>query len=125
VLFISMVIFAPNGIMGLIAAHGPIVRAGRFSRLLVPYVRAVVPGIVMVLGFVGVVELASFLTIGAAQGKMLVLFGHKIDVHSALPWLAALICLAGGVLWFRVEARAFRRVWDGLMTELKPQRSAA
>jgi branched-chain amino acid transport system permease protein len=125
VLFISMVIFAPNGIMGLVEAHGPIVVAGRFGRLTVPYIRVIVPGLVMVLGFVGVVELASFLTIGAAQGKTLVLFGHKIDVHSLLPWLAALICLIGGVLWFRVEARAFRRVWDGLMSELKPQRSAA
>src|SRR5882757_10882158 len=125
VLFISMVIFAPNGIMGLVEAHGPIVRAGRFSRLLVPYVRVVVPGVVMVLGFVGVVELASFLTIGAAQGKTLVLFGSKIDVHAVLPWLAAFVCLLGGLFWFRIEAQSFGRVWDGLMSELKPQRSAA
>src|SRR5580693_3204983 len=32
VMFISMVIFAPAGIMGLAAAHGPIVRAGQFGR---------------------------------------------------------------------------------------------
>ena len=125
VLFITMVMFAPQGIMGLIAAHGPIVRGGRFSRLLLPYVRVIVPCLVMVLGFVGVVELASFLTIGAAQGKVLVLFGHKIDEHDVLPWLAALICLAVGTSWFALEARSFRRVWDGLMSELKPERSAA
>ena len=57
-------------------------RAGRFGRLLVPYLRVIVPALVMVLGFVGVVELASFLTIGAAQGKSLVLFGSKIDEHA-------------------------------------------
>jgi branched-chain amino acid transport system permease protein len=125
VLFITMVMFAPQGIMGLIAAHGPIVRAGRFGKLLLPYVRVIVPCLVMVLGFVGVVELASFLTIGAAQGKALVLFGHKIDEHDVLPWLAALICLAVGTSWFALEARSFRRVWDGLMSELKPERSAA
>jgi branched-chain amino acid transport system permease protein len=125
VLFITMVMFAPQGIMGLIAAHGPIVRGGRFGKLLLPYVRVIVPCLVMVLGFVGVVELASFLTIGAAQGKVLVLFGHKIDEHDVLPWLAALICLAVGTSWFALEARSFRRVWDGLMSELKPERSAA
>lgn len=125
VLFITMVMFAPQGIMGLIAAHGPIVRAGRFGKLLLPYVRVIVPCLVMVLGFVGVVELASFLTIGAAQGKALVLFGHKIDEHDVLPWLAALICLAVGTSWFALEARAFRRVWDGLMSELKPERGVA
>jgi len=125
VLFITMVMFAPQGIMGLLAAHGPILRAGRFGALLVPYLRVIVPALVMVLGFVGVVELASFLTIGAAQGKSLVLFGSKIDEHAVMPWLAVFVGLAAGTFWFAIEARSFRRVWDGLMAELKPQRSVA
>src|ERR1700752_4109268 len=120
-----MVMFAPQGIMGLIAAHGPIVRAGRFGKLLLPYVRVIVPCLVMVLGFVGLVELASFLTIGAAQGKALVLFGNKIDEHAVLPWLAAAVLLFGGGFWFSVEARAFRKIWDDIMAELKPQRVLA
>jgi branched-chain amino acid transport system permease protein len=124
-LFITMVIFAPNGLMGLIAAHGPIVSAGRFRALLVPYARVLVPGAIMVLGFVALVELASFLTIGAAQGKALVLFGNKIDEHAVLPWLAAAVCLVAGGFWFSVEARAFRKVWDGIMAELKPNRVLA
>jgi branched-chain amino acid transport system permease protein len=123
VLFITMVIFAPSGIMGLVTAHGPIVRAGQLGRLTVPYIRVLVPGILMVLGFVGLVELASFLTIGAAQGKSLVLFGNKIDIHAAMPWLLATVLLLGGGIWLRLEARAFRRVWEGLMLDLKPQRS--
>ena len=125
VLFITMVIFAPQGIMGLIEAHGPILSAGRFSRLLVPYLRVILPALLMVLGFLGIVELASFLTIGAAQGKVLVLFGHKIDEHEVLPWLVAFACLIAGTFWFSIEARAFRQVWDKLMIELKPERSAA
>ncbi len=125
VLFISMVIFAPNGIMGLVMAHGPIVRAGKFGRLAVPYIRVIVPGALMVLGFVGLVELTSFLTIGAAQGKTLILFGNKIDIHAVLPWLLATVSLLGGGLWLHREARSFRHVWEGLMLELKPQRSVA
>jgi branched-chain amino acid transport system permease protein len=125
VLFITMVMFAPQGIMGLIAAHGPIVSAGRFGKLALPYVRVIVPGLIMVLGFVGVVELASFLTIGAAQGKSLVLFGHKINESDIAPWLAAFVCLTGGTFWFAIEARSFRRVWDGLMAEINAKRSAA
>jgi branched-chain amino acid transport system permease protein len=125
VLFISMVIFAPSGIMGLVMAHGPIVRAGQLGRLAVPYLRVIVPGLLMVLGFVGLVELTSFLTIGAAQGKTLVLFGHKIDVHAALPWSVATVGLLGGIAWLRIEARSLRQVWEKLMIELKPQRSVA
>jgi branched-chain amino acid transport system permease protein len=124
-LFIAMVIFAPNGIMGLVLAHQPIVRAGRLGRLALPYLRVTVPGLLMVLGFVGLVELASFLTIGAAQGKSLVLFGNRIDVRAALPWMLALACLGGGGFWFAIEARAFRRIWDGLMADLGPARAAA
>jgi branched-chain amino acid transport system permease protein len=123
VLFISMVIFAPGGIMGLVMAHGPIVRAGQLGRLAVPYVRVLVPGLLMVLGFVGLVELTSFLTIGAAQGKSLVLFGNKIDIHATLPWLFAIVFLLGGGIWLRLEAQSFRRVWESLMADLKPQRS--
>jgi branched-chain amino acid transport system permease protein len=125
VLFITMVIFAPAGIVGLLAAHGPIMRAGQLGRLAVPYVRVLVPGFLMVTGFVGLVELTSFLTIGAAQGKSLVLFGSKIDVHAVLPWLVATLSLLVGIFWLRREARSFRRVWNGLMVELKPQRSMA
>jgi branched-chain amino acid transport system permease protein len=125
VLFISMVIFAPAGIMGLVAAHGPIVRAGQFGRLVVPYVRVLLPGILMVLGFVGLVELASFLTIGAAQGKTLILFGNEIDIHAAQPWVFATLCLLVGIVWLRREARAFRRVWERLMIELQPKRNLA
>ena len=125
VLFISMVIFAPSGIMGLVMAHGPIVRAGQLGRLAVPYLRVLVPGILMVLGFVGLVELTSFLTIGAAQGKSLVLFGNKIDIHATLPWLFATVFLLGGGFWLRLEAQSFRRVWEGLMVDLKPQRSVS
>jgi branched-chain amino acid transport system permease protein len=125
VLFIGMVIFAPNGIMGLVMAHGPIARAGELRRLTVPYLRVTLPGILAVLGFVGLVELTSFLTIGAAQGKTLVLFGHRIDVHAALPWLLATVALAVGCFWLRLEARAFRRVWETLMVELKPRKGTA
>jgi branched-chain amino acid transport system permease protein len=125
VLFIGMVIFAPSGIMGLVVAHGPIARAGQLGRLAVPYLRVIPPGLVAVLGFVGLVELTSFLTIGAAQGKTLILFGHRIDVHAPLAWLVATACLLGGGVWLRIEARLFRRVWEGLMLELKPQRNVA
>ena len=49
---------------------GLVWRAGRLSRLLVPYLRLLPAGIASLAGFVGVVELLSFLTIGAAQGRM-------------------------------------------------------
>ena len=126
VLFISMVIFAPTGISGLILAHAPIARAGKLGRLAVPYVRVLIPGAALVFGFVGLVELTSFLTIGAAQGKTLVLGGNKIDVHATMPWLLSAISLVAGGIWLRIEARSFRRAWDELTADIKlPNNKAA
>jgi branched-chain amino acid transport system permease protein len=95
--------------------HVPIARAGLLHRLLLPYLRILLPGLIMVLGFVGMVELLSFLTIGMAEGKQLALLGRSVDVFSAAPWLFSLLCLAGGCIWLAIEARRFKRIWDGLM----------
>ncbi len=119
VLFIGMVTFAPSGLAGIIQAHAPIARAGRLRRLLVPYLRLILPALAVVLGFVGFVELLSFLTIGQAQGKSLVLFSRTIDVKSSLPWLVTIALLILGGLWLRRETRAFRRVWDDITADLK------
>ena len=119
VLFISMVMFAPSGLSGLIVAHRPIVGARRMGRLLVPYLRLAIPFLALVFGFVGLIELLSFLTIGAAQGKKLVLFGAAIDVAAVQPWLVSTLCLFGGGAWLRVEAKSFHRVWESLTADLK------
>ena len=117
VLFIAMVTFAPTGLTGIWRAHDPIARAGRLRWLLVPYLRLVLPGLLCVLGFIGMVEMLSFRTIGAAEGKTFVLFGIAPDVHAALPWLIATACLAGGGAWLWHEARVFRRAWDAALDD--------
>lgn len=115
VLFIAMVTFAPTGLTGIGLEHAPIARARLLHRLVVPYLRILLPGLITLAGFVGLVELLSFLTIGQAEGKHLVLFGRAIDVRSALPWLVSIVGLLAGTVWMRLELRYFRRVWSGLM----------
>jgi branched-chain amino acid transport system permease protein len=117
VLFIVMVIFAPSGLAGLILAHRPIARARKLHRLALPYLRLLLPGLATVAGFVGLVELASFLTIGEAQGKHLTLFGSAIDAARAGPWLVAGALLLLGGAWLTHEACTFRRVWENLTGE--------
>ena len=120
VLFIAMVTFAPTGLTGIVLEHGPIARAGLLRRLVLPYLRMFAPGVIVLFGFVGLVELASFLTIGMAQGKRLALFGHAMDIYSPMPWLVTLLCLVAGGVWLSHEATRFKRVWDGLMEIARP-----
>jgi branched-chain amino acid transport system permease protein len=122
VMFISMVIFAPTGLAGIIHAHGPIRQAGRLGRLTVPYLRLVIPSLAVLLGFVGLVELMSFLTIGAAQGKKLVLFGDPVDVTAVLPWVISAGSLLIGGIWLRFESAGFHRVWESLTADVSVRR---
>jgi branched-chain amino acid transport system permease protein len=119
VMFIAMVIFAPAGLAGLIQMHGPIQRAGRLHRLTVPYLRLVIPSLALLLGFVGLVELLSFLTIGEAQGKKLVLFGNPVNILATAPWAISVGALVIGILWLRWEARGFGRIWQDLVAEVR------
>ena len=95
VLFIAMVTFAPTGLTGIVLEHAPIARAGLLRRLVLPYLRILVPGLIMLIGFVGLVELLSFLTIGTAQGKRLALFGAG-DRHLRRGAMADLAGLPAG-----------------------------
>ena len=119
VLFIVMVMYAPGGMMGIIALHEPVARTGRLRELVVPYARLLVPAVLAVLGFVLLVELASFTTIGAAQGKAFKIGPHTVDAHTALPWALGAVALIGSGLWLRWESRRFRARWDALIADAK------
>jgi branched-chain amino acid transport system permease protein len=119
VLFIVMVMFAPGGIIGIVAQHSPIARIGRLRELIVPYVRVLMPGALLVFGFILLVELTSFTTIGAAQGKQFKIGIYAVDPHTLFPWALGAAALLIGVAWLRIEARAFRRKWDVLMEDAK------
>jgi branched-chain amino acid transport system permease protein len=118
-LFIMMVTFAPGGLAGLVLAHQPIWRAGRLGRLAGPYLRLLGPALLVLLGFVLAVELCSFLTIGAAQGKRFVLGRVTIDPHGAAPWAVAAALLVGGGLWLRHAMRGFAAAWNAVAEETK------
>ena len=120
VLFIMMVTFAPGGIAGLVMMHQPIWRAGRLGRLAGPYAPLARPLALVVVGFVLAIELCSFLTIGAAQGKSLTLVrGHRRTRGASRPWIAAALLLAAGGLWLRVEMRRFGAAWGAVTEEIK------
>jgi branched-chain amino acid transport system permease protein len=119
VLFILMVTFAPGGIGGLVMMHQPIWRARRLGRLGGPYLRLLVPVLLVAVGFVLVVELCSFLTIGASQGKTFTLSRITIEPRTPLPWAVAAVLLVGGGLWLRHAAAGFALAWHAVADEVK------
>jgi len=69
---------------------------GPLGRLAGPYARLIVPSLLVAVGFVLVIELCSFLTIGAAQGKSLTLSGSR-EPRSGTPGSPPRCLLAGAV----------------------------
>ena len=100
VLFIAMVTFAPAGLTGIVLEHAPIARAGLLHRLALPYLRILVPGLVVLFGFVGHggTAVVPHDRHGGGQASRAVR-RERSTSHSAVPWLVSLLCLlAGGVL---------------------------
>ena len=96
------------------------------AALAVPYLRVVPPALVAVVGFVGLVELASFLTIGAAQGKPLALFGTTRSTSgAAAAWLAAAVLLARRGGRCDVSAPSFAAAWAAANAESRAQAERA
>jgi branched-chain amino acid transport system permease protein len=117
-LFIVVVMYAPGGIAALILAHGPLWRAGRIRSLVLPYARLVPPIAIAIGGFVALVELCSFVTIGESGGKTLHLFGRALDPATPLPWVVATTILLGGLVLAYGQARAFAARWAAIAEEL-------
>jgi branched-chain amino acid transport system permease protein len=118
-IFVLMVLYAPFGISGIIAAHQPVWRAGQLGRLIGPYLSAVVPAILIMAGVVVLVEINYFLSIGEGQGAAFKVFGIAGNPRSLLAWGAGLaLILVGGVL-LRFALPGVERAWAGVTEELK------
>lgn len=111
-LFVAMVLWAPGGLSGIILAHAPIVRAGRFSRLLPAYARVLPGAAIGMAGMIGLSELAFRLQAirGGAPGGGRILY-VPADPTAALPWVVSLLLAAAGLFLIARSAPVARATW--------------
>jgi branched-chain amino acid transport system permease protein len=100
-LFIVIVMFAPNGIAGLLAMHQPLWRAGVLHRLVPAYLVGLAPLAVMTLGAILAIEMAHRFAARASDGPDMTFLRIPLDVTRPLPWLVAAAMTIGGLLLFR------------------------
>jgi branched-chain amino acid transport system permease protein len=106
-LFIGVVMFAPNGIAGLLTMHVPLLQARTYrplGRLALSYLIALMPALAMLAGVIAVIEMTYHRSVKASDGATISLFHLTLDTTSVTPWLAAIVLAAGGFL-------VFRRTW--------------
>jgi branched-chain amino acid transport system permease protein len=113
-LFIGMVMFAPQGIAGLIAMHEPLWQArayGSMLRLALTYLIALIPALVCLVGAILVIEMTYHISVKASEGPAISLFHLTLDTTSVKSWLAAAVLLGGGFFLFRLTWPLVGAAW--------------
>jgi branched-chain amino acid transport system permease protein len=114
-LFIGMVMFAPEGIAGLLARQRPLLQARLLHRVVPFYGLASLPGLAAIAGLSMVIEMTDQLAVHAADGPAMVFCYVPFNANAPLPWLIAAVLLAGGLWLFRRAARATGRVYADVL----------
>jgi branched-chain amino acid transport system permease protein len=120
--FVLMVVYAPGGIASLILMQFPVIRAGRWRELLVPYALAGLAGLVALAGLIGLVEMVYRLSEQGAS-TVLTVFGLSFDARSAPPWFVFAAVLAAGLAVLRISARRLGERWGVIQADLQAKAS--
>jgi branched-chain amino acid transport system permease protein len=112
-LFILVVMFAPNGIAGLLMMHEPLWQARAWRpmlRLALTYLVALLPALVLLTGVILIIEMTYRVSV-EASGTTFAPFGIPLDAATATPWVAAVLLVAGGFWVFRLTWPVVGAAW--------------
>jgi branched-chain amino acid transport system permease protein len=110
--FISVVMFAPGGITGLLMKHRPLVRAGTLFTVLRAYLVALVPTLTMIAGLILAIEIVAQHTVNAGEDPNTKAFGVPFNAASPLIWLLAVALVIGGFVVARQTWKWVGKAWD-------------
>ena len=120
-LFIGMIVFSPGGLSGLLLLHAPLwrgpfgTRLAGFGKLLVSYLIALIPALVMIGGAVLLVEMIHHVAQKTAEGPTMHFLRQNawtIDTQSFTPWIAGIVMTIGGFYLFRMTWPIIERAWN-------------
>jgi branched-chain amino acid transport system permease protein len=118
-LFMGMVLWAPNGLAGLIMLHEPVWKAGLMKRLLPAYVLAAWPALVIFLGAMILIEINYHLSLSIDPTAPMKLFKISFSAKSPIPWVGAIGLILIGFVFFRRAARRVNQSWQEVTYEMK------
>ena len=120
-IFISVVLFAPGGITGLLMMHRPLLRSGTLPKVLPSYLEALMPTLAMLAGLALAVETIVHYTVNPGDDSHIKAFGISFDAASPYIWAMSAVLMVGGYLvarrsWVRV-ADAWNKATSGAREE--------
>jgi len=121
--FVLMVIYAPGGIASLILMQFPVIRAGRWRELALPYALAALAALLTLAGLIGIVEMVYRLSEQGASTVLNVL-GMSFDARSAPPWFVFAAVLVAGLAALRWTSRRVSERWGEIQLALQAKAAA-
>ena len=115
-MFLATVMFFPQGLTGLIMMHVGPWKLGNMGKLVVPYIKTILPGMVGVLGVVFLMEIIVHMREAAEGDDMMSIFGIDFSSHSPLAWIICGALALGGILIARANAPELRQTWHEAST---------
>jgi branched-chain amino acid transport system permease protein len=130
ILFITIILFAPYGLSGLLMMHaqfwrGPTGRSiSRLLKLLGAYIVALIPALIMLGGAILLIEMIHHVAQKGAEGANMHFLRRSyltVNTYSALPWIGGVIAMIGGFFAFRFTWPTVANAWHNAL--LDAQRS--
>jgi branched-chain amino acid transport system permease protein len=118
-LFMGMVLWAPNGLAGIIMLHEPVWKAGLMKKLLPVYIKAALPAVMLFLGVMVLIEINYHLSLSIDPDAPMQIFGIQFDAHSPISWGLAILLIVVGFVFFRQAAGLVNRSWQKITYEIK------
>jgi branched-chain amino acid transport system permease protein len=110
-LFIAMVMYAPQGIVGLVMMHRPLWRKRGLPKVAAAYVIALPPALIMLAGAALAIEMTYRLAVKTADGPEMTFFTVPLTADHPLAWLSAAALTAGGFIMFRMTWPVVEAAW--------------
>ena len=119
-IFVLVMLFAPQGLGGLVALHARKVKAGGWKHLVAPYLLCLAVGLLLIAGLVFVVESIHVVMTDAylakrttSQGEWVPyeLFGRSFEPASPATWAIPIVLLAIGGWLLPSTRRITQRAW--------------
>ena len=110
-LFVATVMFFPGGLAGLLMMHVPVIRLGNMGKLVVPYLKTLLPGIIGVLALCALLEVIHHRMEAYAGDEEMTVFWVTFDASSILAVLVPLVIAVGGIWIARRNAPELAEAW--------------
>lgn len=121
--FLTMVLFAPQGLAGIIMVHEPVWQAGQMMRLIPHYLKLALTGGMIFAGGALIIEMNYHLASYQARLPMK-LIGVEFSASSWKPYAVAFLMIVAGVWLTRLGSRGLRSSWQEVRESMRKRRQA-